>query len=374
MSDHPRLPFIPVCSATFDGNELAYLTECIETGWVSSSGAFVKKFEEAFAAEVGVGHAITASSGTSALHLALLALGVGPGDEVIIPALTMIATGNAVLYTGATPVIVDVDRRTGNIDPAAVKRAITGRTRAVFAVHLYGLPCPMDALSEICSEHGLALLEDAAEAIGTTYAGKKAGGLGLGGCFSFFANKAITTGEGGMVTTNDDDFAHRVRRFKDQWFIPEKRFFHPQVGYNYRMSNLQAAVGLAQLERVETLVKARQTVAARYNRLLEGFSHLDTPLDAFEGGANSHWMYAVSLTSEEDGLRDRLAAYLKTEGIDSRGYFYPMNEQPAFQEFEADCPAAASLSSRGLLLPTGPTLSEEQQERITARIRSFFAA
>lgn len=372
MSTSGNPPFIPVCSATFDGNEVAYLTRCIESGWVSSSGPFVKEFEERFAAVVGVSHAVTASSGTAALHLALLGLDIGPGDEVVVPALTMIATGNAVLYTGATPVVVDVDPATGNLDPDAVRRAVTPRTRAVFAVHLYGLPCAMKALGDLCEEHGVALLEDAAEAIGTDYGGRPAGGLGLAGCFSFFANKVITTGEGGMVVTDDEALAYRFRRYKDQWFVPDKRFLHPFVGYNYRMSNLQAAVGLAQLERLEELVAARRAVASRYNRMLEGFEHLATPADSFEGGTNSHWMYAVTLASGEEGLRDRLGVWLRSRGVDTRDFFHPLNRQPAFESHSRPCPNAESLSTRGLLLPTGPTLTPEQQERVVSEIRAFF--
>ena len=363
-------PFLPVCSATFTGNEGRYLQECIDTGWVSSSGAFVKKFEAEFAAWIGVKHAVTSSSGTSALHMALEGLGIGPGDEVIVPSLTMIASGNSIIYAGAQPVVVDVDPVTGNIDPAAVEKAITPRTRAVMVVHLYGLPCAMEALHEICDGRGIPIVEDAAEAIGTTYGGKRAGALGKAGCFSFFANKVLTTGEGGMVVTDDEELAFKARKYKDQWFIPERRFFHPRIGHSYRMSNLQAAVGVAQLERVDELIQARLDVAGAYHELLAGVPWLELPVDSFQGGLNSHWMYAVRLTGEAAGCRDALAAHLRARNIDSRGVFFPLEAQPVFADQPA-CSVAADLSRRGLLLPTGPAITPTDLERVAAAIRSF---
>jgi len=364
---------IPVCSAVFDGNEASYLKECIDTGWVSSSGPFVSRFESAFAAHVGTTHAVTASSGTAALHLALLSLGISPGDEVIVPSLTMIASGNAILYTGATPVIVDVEPETGNIDPSRLEESITPRTRAVVLVHLYGLPCSMGRVLEICAENGLPVVEDAAEAIGTTYGERRAGRGGGIGCFSFFANKVVTTGEGGMLTTDDSETADRIRRFKDQWFVADRRFYHPHVGFNYRMSNLQAAVGLAQLERVEELCGARVQVARTYSRLLADVPQVELPLDSWEGGTNSHWMYAVKLAGTGESGRDELAAFLRSRGIDTRTFFIPLHKQPAFAGFAASCPVSEDLSQRGLLLPTGPTLTEAMQERIAFEIGNFFS-
>ncbi len=215
MKDSSNQPWIPVCSARVDGNEARYLQECIDTAWISSSGPFVKRFEKEFAEHVGTAHAVTASSGTAALHLAMLALDVGPGDEVIVPALTMIASANSVHYTGARVVVCDVDPRTGNLSAETVAARLTDRTRAVMAVHLYGLPAPMDELHTLCRDRGIALIEDAAEAIGTTWKGRRAGALADIAAFSFFANKVIATGEGGMVTTDSDALAERVRRFKD---------------------------------------------------------------------------------------------------------------------------------------------------------------
>lgn len=371
MADSGKKRRIPVCSAIFDGKEREYLNECIDTGWVSSSGPFVRRFEELFAQKTNTKFAVTTSSGTSSLHLALLAQGVRQGDEVIIPSLTMIATGNAVLYTGATPVIVDVDPTTGNIDPAAIEEKITDRTRAVIVVHLYGLPCAMRRINEVCSLYGVPVIEDAAEAIGTTYAGRPAGSLGSTGCFSFFANKVITSGEGGMLVTNFADVADKARRFKDQCFVPERRFYHPQVGFNYRMSNLQAAVGLAQLERVETLTVARARVANIYGDLFRWEEEVELPLDNFEGGRNSHWMYALRLRDGRGGRRERLADFLRSEGVDTRSFFYPLHRQPAFSRFQSRCPVSDDLSQRGLLLPTGPTITPDDQVYVAEKAREF---
>ena len=291
---------------------------------------------------------------------------------VIVPALTMIATGNAVLYTGATPVVVDVEPDTGNLDPAAVEAALSPRTRAVIPVHLYGLPCSMTALRAVCEPRGIALVEDAAEAIGTTALGRAAGTLGRAGCFSFFANKVLTTGEGGMLVTDDPALAARGRSFKDQWFVPERRFFHPHVGYNYRMSNLQAALGVAQLERVACLAAARRTVAAVYRKLLAGLPALELPLDQWQDGTNSHWMYAVRVQADAGATADALARHLAQDGIESRGFFHPLSRQPAFAAFGRPCPVAEEIAPRGLLLPTGPTLAVADQERIADSLRRFF--
>jgi perosamine synthetase len=374
MGDQEKKRKIPVCSTTMDGNEGRYLKECVDTNWVSSSGPFVKRFEAAFAQLVKVPHAVTTSSGTGALHMALEALELKAGDEVIVPALTMIASGNTIRYTGATPVIVDVNPETGNICPSQVEAAFTPRTRAVMVVHLYGLPCDMEPLLEMCRARGVAVVEDAAEAIGTTAPdGRPAGGLGDLGAFSFFANKVITAGEGGMVVCRDEELARKVRLLKDQWFVPEPRFYHPRMGFNYRMSNLQAAVGLAQLEQVEQLVQARINVATRYRELLQELPWLELPADFFKGGKNSHWMYAVRLTPDAPCTREFLASRMREDGIDTRDFFIPLNLQPAFNDVSRPCPVAESMGKRGLLLPTGAVLTAEDQQRVADSIRDCFA-
>jgi len=406
---------IPVCSARLDGNEARYLKECIDTGWVSSSGPFIRRFEKEFAAYCNTRFCAVCSSGTGALHLALAALGIGPGDEVIVPSLTMIASGNSILYTGATPVIADVDPVTGNLDPAEIHRLLSPRTRAVMVVHLYGLPCDMDAIRAACDPAGIPVIEDAAEAIGTTWGAGRAGALGKAGCFSFFANKAITTGEGGAVVTDDPDLDHRIRGFRDQWFVPGRRFFHPDTGFNYRMSNLQAAVGVAQLERVGALVEARCQVARTYRELLGNHPDLILPLDhwptstapatiplrtsGFEGpvdqrlpqaqsrepstintglltprrtsGGNSHWMYALRLAGRHADRAEELAVHLKSSNIETRLFFVPLDEQPAFAPFGARCPVSRSLSRSGILLPTGPLITPAQQTRVAREVLRF---
>ncbi len=388
---------IPVCSARLDGNEARYLQECIETGWVSSSGPFISRFEKEFAAYCGTRCCAVCSSGTGALHLALAALGIGPGDEVIVPSLTMIASGNAILYTGATPVVADVDETSGNLAAEQVRTLITLRTRAVMVVHLYGLPCDMDSLHSVCDPARIPIVEDAAEAIGTTWRDRKAGSLGKVGCFSFFANKAITTGEGGAVVTDDPDLDHRIRGFRDQWFIPGRRFFHPETGFNYRMSNLQAAVGVAQLERVGQLVEARCRVARIYRELLSDCPDVVLPLDVWPpsgssptpalptadsgavtptgpAGVSSHWMYALRLTGRNAGRADDLAVHLKASGIDTRLFFVPLDEQPAFARPGLACPTSRTLSRSGILLPTGPLITRVQQVRVAEAVRGFVSS
>jgi perosamine synthetase len=365
---------IPVCSSSLAGKEAEYLAECVKTGWISSSGPFVKRFEEQFAAWCGVRFGISANSGTSALHLALAALGVGPGDEVIVPSLTIIACANVVVLCGATPVLADVDPETGCISAEAAARCVTARTKAIMPVHLYGFPCNVAALPSRSPAGPIAVVEDAAEAIGTELSGKRAGALGTVGAFSFFANKVVTTGEGGMAVTDDPDRALRLRRFRDQWFVPERRFFHPDIGFSYRISNVQAALGVAQLERVSELVRARIDVAARYRSLFEGLHELELPPEAPRGSMNCHWMYAVRVASRKPGVRDALAAHLAACGIETRTFFIPLHRQPPYRQLPAHCPVSDDWSERGLLLPTGPLLTLGQQERVASEVRRFFRA
>ena len=262
------MQFIPVSEPNLCGNEKAYLLDCLESTWISSRGKYVDQFEALFSEYIGVKHAVTTSNGTVSLHLILRALGISPGHEVIVPTLTYVASANSVLYVGAEPVFVDCDASTWNMDVEAVERAITDRTRAVMAVHLYGGAVDMEPLRCICQSRNIALIEDAAEALGTQYNGVKAGALGDMASFSFFANKTITTGEGGMITTDDDSLAQLIRQLKNQGEAPGKRYWHDVLGYNYRMTNLQAAVGLAQMENIATFVEAKRTIATWYRDYL----------------------------------------------------------------------------------------------------------
>lgn len=352
---------IPVADLKLDGNELRYLTECIETNWISSIGPFVREFEESFANAVGCEFGIACSSGTAALHLALAALGLGPGDEVIIPTFTMIATANAISYTGATPVLVDAEPDTWNINVAQLAARITSNTKAIVVVHTYGHPAAMDAIRDLAQRHRLHIVEDAAEAHGAEYRGRRVGSLGDVATFSFYANKLITTGEGGMVTTSNPELARIMRRLRDHAFSDERHFWHRYRGFNYRMTNLQAAIGLAQTERLDALIAQRRHNAQRYRELLSEIGGLRQPVERPEV-KNVFWMYCLLVEPEYGCSRDELRARLAASGIETRTFFIPMHFQPCwFATFRGErYPVAERLCEQGLYLPSGPALTEEE--------------
>ncbi len=354
---------IPVAAPSLIGREAEYVQECLETTWISSSGRFIDAFEQAFAKLCGVKHAVACNNGTTALHLALVALGIGPGDEVIVPTLTYIASANTVTYCGATPVFIDSDETTFNLDPAELEALITPRTRAIMPVHLYGHPADMDPILEIARRHGLAVVEDAAEAVGARYKGRSTGALGDCGVFSFFGNKIITTGEGGMVTTDDDALAARLRLYKGQGMDPARRYWFPVVGYNYRMTNIAAAIGLAQLERIDDHLAARQRVAEGYEQRLRNARGLCLPKT--EAWADHvYWMYTVLLEGTTRS-RDEVMARLDAEGIETRPVFYPLHTLPPYQALAArPYPRAVSIGRRGLNLPTYAALGDDDLDRI----------
>lgn len=367
---------IAVCEPLIGGRELEYVTDAIKTGWISSSGGYVDKFERAFADYLGVQHAVTTTSGTTALHLALVAAGIGPGDEVIIPAFTMIATATAVCQTGAKPVLVDADPASWNLDPADVARKVTPRTKAVLPVHIYGHSCDMDALTKAVAPHKPLIIEDAAEAIGSEYRGKRCGSLGDMSCFSFFANKLITTGEGGMVATNDADLAGKLRYFKNLAFprTGPRRYFHEDLGFNYRMPNLLAAFGLGQLEKVDTYLAARRTNAERYNARLKGQRGITTPPE-LDYTLNSYWMYSILIEDDFGLTRDEVVSALAAAKIETRTFFISMHRQPALARYGVDVsgqyPVTDELSRKGLYLPSGSGLTEQQIERVTSTLLSL---
>lgn len=359
----------PVAETRLTGNERRYLAECIDTNWVSSRGPFVTRFERAFAPEAGCEYAVACANGTVALHLALAALGLGPGDEVIVPAFTMIATANAVRYTGAEPVLVDAEPEHGNIDPARVEAAITPRTRAIVAVHIYGHPADMDRLRAIAAARGLALIEDAAEAHGAELGGARVGGIGAAGTFSFYANKIVTSGEGGMVTTNDAALERVLRRLRDHAFDPERHFWHEYLGFNYRMTNLQAAVGLAQTERLAEIVAARRRLRALYEEHLRAIPGLALPGE--DAGARSvFWMYAIRVGAAFGVSRDALRRQLAARGIETRTFFVPINIQPVYFDRYRGLrfPVAEALCRSGLYLPTSEALGERDVDWICGQI------
>jgi perosamine synthetase len=362
----------PVAETRFVGNERRYLNECIDSNWISSKGPFIRKFEQAFAPQAGCDFAVPCASGTVALHLVLAALGLGPGDEVIVPAFTMIAVANAVRYTGASVKLVDVEPVTLNLDPALVEAAVTPRTKAIVVVHTYGHPAQMHLLQRIARAHNLYLIEDAAEAHGAEISNKRVGGFGLAGTFSFYANKIITTGEGGMVTTNDRRLAAMVRRLRDHAFHPERHFWHEHVGFNYRMTNLQAAVGLAQTERFDSIVVARRQLRTWYDERLGSVPGLQLPVEA-RGVRSVFWMYAVRTNSDFGCSTDELRSQLARRGIETRSFFIPIHLQPIYiDQFRGQrFPVAEQLCKSGLYLPTHENLDERDADWICAQVRGI---
>lgn len=366
----PRPRIIPVCEPTLTGNELKYVTQCIETNWISSAGRFVDEFEAAFAAACGTRYGIACANGTIALHLALTTLGLQPGDEVIIPTFTMIATANAVTYLGARPVLVDSELETWNLDIGQVEDKITPRTRAIIPVHTYGHPVDMDALNQIADRHGLWVIEDAAEAHGARCRGRPVGSLGAAAAFSFYGNKIITTGEGGMITTDHEQLARLAWNLRDHAFSTERHFWHKLLGFNYRMTNLQAAVGLAQTEQLDQFVASRRAHAALYTEKLRRLPGLVTPPEA-DWATNVYWMYGILVDEREFGLtRDELRRALARRGIETRTFFIPMHCQPIyFQQYKGErYPRAELLCRRGMYLPSASSLAPSDIEYIVGAI------
>ena len=371
MSDNH---FIPVCEPTLLGNELKYVTDAVQTGWISSAGKYVTEFEQKFADYCGCKYGVAVCNGTVALHLALVALGIGKGDEIIIPNFTMIATAFAVCYTGATPVFVDADPETWNIDVTKIEEKITSRTKAIIPVHLFGLMCDMDAINAIAQKHRLKVLEDAAEAHGAEYKGRRAGSCSDLAAFSFFANKNITTGEGGMVVTNDEELYYKIRYHKNMCFPLDgpRNYLHNDIGFNYRMSNVVAAIGLAQVEKADDYRQMRMNNNKLYRKLLKDVDGIRFQLIP-EGHKSVCWMNAIMVDANIYGhTRDELMKQLKANGIDSRLLFAGMHQQPSLQKNGCDnggyYPITESLANNGLYLPSASRLRKEDIEYICSTI------
>jgi perosamine synthetase len=361
-----------VADVVLDGNEREYVLDCLQSGWISGSGAYVRRFEEDFADYCGTKHAIAVANGTVALHVALLALGIGPGDEVIVPDLTFVASANAVTYCGARPVLVDIDPHTWTISPEDVSRKLTPATKAIMPVHVYGHPAEMTPLYQLNERHGLHIVEDAAEAHGAEYRGRRTGGLGTLATFSFFGNKIITTGEGGMVTTNDDDLAAKMRLLRGQGMDPERRYWFPLVGYNYRMTNIQAAIGVAQLERIDWFVERRRQVASWYAAHL---ADTDLVLPVEESWAKSvFWLYSVVVAPGID--RDELIGQLAAKGIETRPFFHPLHRLPPYLDKRGDAafPVTSDIAGRGLNLPSSATLDADDVAYISRELKRSLKA
>ncbi len=370
----PAPPFgraIPVCEPDLSGSELERVTDCMRSGWISSIGALVTEFEQAFAAAVGARHGVACCNGTVAVHMALHTAGVGPGDEVIVPSFTMIATANAVRYCGAVPVLVDSDPLTWNLSLQDVAAKITDRTRAIVPVHTYGNPCDLDALRDLAAEHDLALIYDAAEAHGALYQGQPIGGAGLASTYSFYANKIVTTGEGGMVTTDDAEFAKVAREVANHAFSEERHFWHRYLGFNYRLTSLQAAIGLAQVERFDSLVQARIGHGEQYSELLRDVSGVQLPPTS-PGNLNVYWMYGIMLEDAFPMSRDELREFLAARGVETRTFFVPVHLQPVYfgtPGAQGEFPVAEDLCLRGLYLPSSSGLRDDELRYVVDCIR-----
>jgi perosamine synthetase len=360
---------ISVACPVIGETEKRYVADCLDSGWISSIGSYISRFEEGFAKFCNVKHALTTNSGTTAIHLALVALGIGPGDEVIIPTLTYVATANAVRYCGAAPVLVDCDEETLNIDVRAIESKITGQTRAIIPVHLYGHPADMDPILEVAKKNRLYVVEDAAEAHGAKYNGRTVGSMGTCATFSFYGNKIMTTGEGGMVTTNDDELAAKLRLYRGQGMDACRRYWHAVIGYNYRMTNIAAAIGCAQLERVNEALARRKQLASWYASSLSQIPGLVLPKQK-DYAEHVYWMYTVLLPKCSADTRDVVREILGSNGVDTRPVFYPMHVLPPYAEDLTRYPKATECAARGMSLPTHELLTEEDVAYICEQVGS----
>lgn len=360
----------PVYQPFFNGNEKQYVNDCIDSTWISSKGKYIEQFEHQFANYVGSKYAATVSNGTVALHLALLALGIGQGDEVIVPTFTYIASVNAIMYCGATPVFADSEQNYWQIDTTQIEKLISPRTKAIMPVHLYGHACDMEHICEIATKHGLFVIEDCAEAIGTTIGNKKVGSFGDIATFSFFGNKTITTGEGGMVVTNDETLHERCVHLKGQGLAQHRQYWHDTIGYNYRMTNICAAIGVAQMETIDEVIAKKHQIAEWYKK------YLDKKYIEFHGQkpgtTNTYWMCSVLVKESSD--RDPLREHLQKAQIETRPLFYPVHTMPMFSAKFKRFAVAENIGHRGLNLPSYPELTEEDIIFISSSVNSYFKA
>lgn len=377
---------IPVSEPQLGPRELEYVTECVQSGWVSSAGRFIDAFEREWASYCGRAYGVAMSNGTVALQAAVIALGIGPGDEVILPTFTIISCAQAITYAGATPVVVDSDPATWGMDVAQVAAKITPRTRAIMPVHIYGHPIDMDPLLELAERHGLAIIEDAAEVHGAEYlrghdtanpTWRRCGGFGVLSTFSFYANKLITTGEGGMVLTDDPALAERLRSLRNLCFLPSRRFYHDDLGFNFRMTNLQAALGLAQIERIDVIVARKRWIAAEYTRRLIGTPGIELPHE--ESWARSvYWVYGIVLDATTGLDAAEVVRRLKARGVETRPFFLGMHEQPVFHRmglFQGErYPVAERLARQGLYVPSGIPITEAQIDEVCTALHEVLVA
>jgi len=352
--------YIPVALPDLKGNEFNYLADAFLSTWISSSGEYIKQFEENFSGYCNVKHGVAVSNGTVAIHLALRVLGVGEGDEVIIPDLTFAATINAVLHANATPVVVDIDKHDWTISPTEFQKAITSKTKAIIPVHVYGQPCDMDSIMKIAKENNIYVIEDCAEAHGSEYKGQKVGSFGDISCFSFFGNKVITTGEGGMCITNSSELDERMRVLRDHGMSKTKKYWHEEVGYNYRMTNLQAAIGLAQLERIDEILDWRSTLENQYREELKNISKIKFQAIIPERQKIT-WLVSILI---EDGNKDEVLKILNNANIDARPFFYSLCEMDIYKQYLFSNENSLQISKQGINLPTNTSVSVDTIQRI----------
>ena len=367
--------FVPVNEPLLDGNEKKYLAECIDTGWISSEGPFVERFEKNFASRVGRKHAIAVTNGTAAIDAAIEAIEIGNGDEVILPAFTIISCILQIVRSGATPVLVDSDPITWNMDVNQIESKITKKTKAIMVVHIYGLPVAMDPVIEICKKHKLKLIEDTAEQIGQFYKNKPCGSFGDISTMSFYSNKHITTGEGGMIFTDDDELAEKCRKLRNMYFQEDKRFVHEKLGWNLRMTNIQASIGVAQLERLDEFVLKKRWIGRKYNELLKELDGIQLPLSKTNYAENIYWVYAVVLDDSIELSAAETIKLLSKHNVGSRPFFFPIHQQPVLKKrglfLDEKYPVAQRLYQRGLYIPSGLALEEKQLEKVASTLKNI---
>ena len=371
------MDFIPVNEPLLNGNEKKYLCECIDTGWISSEGPFVKEFEQKMSATVGRKYGIAVSNGTAALEVAAQALGIGEGDEVIMPTFTIISCAMAVTKLGAVPVLVDSDINDWNMNVDEIEAKITDKTKAIMVVHLYGLPVQVDKILTLAKKYNLKVIEDAAEMHGQTYNGKPCGSFGDISTFSFYPNKHITTGEGGMVVTDDEELAERCRMLRNLCFRKDVRYVHNEISDNYRFTNLQAAVGLAQLERLEEFVEIKREMGRYYTEKLQGIPGLQLPISKTTYADNIYWVYGLVLNENVKIDNREMQKRLTKEGIGTRTFFWCMHEQPVFQNMglfkDEQYKNAEYLARKGFYIPSGLALTKEQMNRVVDAVRKVMS-
>ena len=372
------MDFIPVSTPSLSPEDAAAVARAIEEGWISSEGPQVREFEEKFSDAIGVRHGVAVANGTAALDIAYEALGIGPGDEVILPSFTIVSCLNQILRSGATPVFVDSRPDSWNLDPEAVERAITDRTKAIVVVHIYGLPADVDHIKKLALDSDIALIEDSAEAHGQHLEGSPLGSFGTLSTFSFYSNKLITTGEGGMILTDDDGLAARSRELRNLSFNPEQRFVHTTIGWNYRLTAMQAALGLSQLRRMDQLLAHKQEIGRHYQELLQDVEELTLPLPSYRGSDNVYWVFGVVLSPESPLSARNVMEALHRRGIGTRPFFFPLHQQPVLENFgispQGSLPVSEWLGKQGFYLPNGADSTPESRAFVAQQLREVLTS